>query len=407
MIQIPDKTQCSGCTACYSACPRNCISMQYDEEGFLYPHVDTTSCVDCHICEKVCPYHSQESSGRKESTLAAVQYGNETKRMESTAGGAFSLIADLLINLGAVVYAAGYDESVTVCHKRAETELEISQLRGSKYVQSFLGETFRLIKQDLRNGKTVLFVGTPCQVHGLNNLVGNHDKLYTIDLLCLGVSSPGLFRKYIAYLNEKYKARVTCVQFRNKHYGYATPNIRICFANGKYIEQKYDSRVHANLFFKHYFNARPSCYACQFREIPRCSDFTIGDFTEIGKYSQKMDDDKGTTRLWAHSEKGKVLLEMAKKNNTILVLEEDVSNIVGGPKYQIKEPEERSQFFQDAANMDYLTFVRKWEPATVKGILAGIARPIINKLPFKRFIFKQLRAIKTKSYYKRIRNLNP
>lgn len=406
MIQISDKNKCCGCTACVNSCPQKCIEMQYDEEGFLYPFVNLEKCIECHACEKICPFYKQEGTRKSQSLYCAAQYLNEEKRMTSTAGGAFSLIADALVEQNAVVYAVGYDNMV-VCHKRVTTQDALLELRGSKYVQSDLKNCFANIKKDLKNGRKVLFAGTPCQVHGLKNYIGKHENLFLIDLLCLGVSSPGIFAEYVEYLNEKYRNVVKEIQFRNKHYGYATPNIRVCFEDGRYIEQTYDSKVYANLFFKHYYNTRPSCYECQFREIPRVSDFTIGDFTEIGLHSHIMDDDKGTTRVWVHSEKGKKLLQkIGEEKGRLLIIEKNSLNIVGGPKKQIVMPPNRQEFFEDVQKMDYMELIRKWEPRNFKGDFVGIIRRIINVLPGKSIIFKQLRAIKTRRYHKQVKELN-
>lgn len=404
MIQITDKEKCCGCTACYSICPKKCIEMKPDQEGFLYPVVNTEQCVGCGTCDRVCPVQNVCGVEKKDSLFAAVQYKDEKKRQTSTAGGAFSWIADYIIEQGGVAYAVGYDNMV-VCHKPCEIKEDLSEFRGSKYVQSTLNDTFRAIKELVIQGKLVLFVGTPCQVHGLINMVGEKDNLYTIDLLCLGVSSPKLFAEWIDYLNKKYKSDVINVQFRNKHYGYSTPNVMVYFNNGKEMDQKYDSRVHANLFFRH-FNVRPSCYECGFREVPRVSDFTIGDFNEIASVNKAMDDDKGTTKLWVHTEKGKCLLEQTEGNANVKVIQENNTNIVGGPQKQIKHPEKRDAFFDDAAKMDYYSLVTKWEPKRFKSEFAGVLRPIINRLPFKAVIFKYVRRKKMRNYQKNVSALN-
>lgn len=308
MIQISDKTKCCGCTACENACPKNCISMQYDDEGFLYPVVNVVQCVDCGLCEKVCPKIVQSGIREDTSDCYAIQNLSKSKRMTSTAGGAFSLIADYLLGENAVVFAVGYDNNMVVCHKMAIESKALEELRGSKYVQSNLKDTFTKIKDLLKENRKVLFVGTPCQAHGLFNYIGQNENLYIIDLLCLGVSSPKLFAEWIEYLNTKYQSDVINVQFRNKHYGYSVPNVRVFLENGKEFDQRYDSRVHANLFFQH-LNVRPSCYICEFREIPRISDFTVGDFNDIASVKNDFDDDLGTTKLWVHTQKGKDILE--------------------------------------------------------------------------------------------------
>ena len=405
MIQISDKSKCCGCTACASSCPKKCISMQYDEEGFLYPVVDRTSCVDCGICEKVYPFNNDHITSDTHSLSIALQNLNEAERNESTAGGAFSLIADKLIDSGAVVYAVGYDSNIVVSHQRAEDKHALSDLRGSKYVQSYLGNTFSQIQDDLKRERTVLFVGTPCQVHGLKEITGDNQNLYTIDLLCLGVSSPKLFSEYIKYLSSKYHSRVSSVSFRDKHYGYATPNVRVNFDNGKYIQQTYDSKVHANLFFSHY-NVRPCCYECEFRECPRVSDFTIGDFNDVGNVVPAMDDNKGTTRVWVHSDKGKGLLETLKQSARITVLDDNASNIVGGSRKQVDCPIRRNDFFADCSQLSYSELIRKWYPYRVKGTIVSIIRNIINLFPFRDTVTKAIRLREVKKFNKNVAELN-
>lgn len=406
MIQITDKAKCCGCTACASACPKHCISMLCDEEGFLYPLVDSRNCVDCGICERVCPYNNLKKgqSEIQSSVYVGVQHKDENKRIQSTAGGAFTLLAEHIIDQGGVVYAACY-ENMVVCHKQVRNKNDLENFRGSKYVQSDLRDVFKEVKKAIEGNTTVLFVGTPCQIYGLKSYVGEKEKLYTIDLLCLGVSSPGLFAKWIDYLGTKYKDSVENVQFRNKHYGYSTPNVRVYFSGHKPMDQTYDTRVHANLFFRHY-NVRPACYECEFRDKPRISDFTIGDFTDIMKVDKTLDDDKGTTKLWIHTEKGKILFNDVYSNARVCIVSEKTSNMVGGPKKQMEIPLRRQEFFDDAEKMDYLSFVMKWQPKTIKSELIGVLRPVINHLPFKTALFKQMRLIKARKYEKQVKKIN-
>lgn len=406
MIQITDKAKCCGCTACVSACPKHCISMSSDEEGFLYPLVDSKKCVNCGICEKVCPYANLKK-GQAEiqsSIYIGVQHKDENKRLQSTAGGAFTLFAENIINQGGVVYAACYERMV-VCHKQVKNENDLENFRGSKYVQSDLRGVFKEVKKAIEENMTVLFVGTPCQIYGLKSYVGEREKLYTVDLLCLGVSSPGLFAKWIDYLETKYKDSVENVQFRNKHYGYSTPNVRVYFNEHKPMDQTYDTRVHANLFFRHY-NVRPSCYECEFRDKPRVSDFTIGDFTDIMKFDKNLDDDKGTTKLWIHTEKGKSLFNEVYNNARVCIVSEKTSNVVGGPKKQMEIPLRRQEFFDDAGKMDYSSFIMKWQPRTIKSEVIGILRPVINHLPFKTVLFKQMRLMKARKYEEQVKKIN-
>lgn len=406
MINIVDKNRCCGCTACYSICPKRCIKMTLDKEGFYYPIVDEKNCIDCGLCNKVCFFNEEINSGKMEQSLyIAIQNKDEKQRESSTAGGAFSLIADYILDNNGIVYAVGYDEKMMVCHQKCEYKSDISRLSGSKYVQSFLGDTFRYIKENLKNKTKILFVGTPCQVHGLKNYIGENEYLYTIDLLCLGVSSPHLYKKWIEYLEKKYELEIINIEFRNKRFGYATPNVRVSFKNGKAIDQTYDSKVHANLFFKNY-NVRPSCYECEYRNKARVSDFTLGDFTEINKINSSMDDDKGTTKMWIHTDKGKILFNEICSYANFYIIDYQCSNIIGGPKIQISTPKDRNDFFKDVYEMDYYSLVTKWEPKTLKSDIIGIARKLINKLPFKSYIFKKMRYYNLRKFQKNVIDIN-
>lgn len=405
MIEIKDKTKCCGCTACYSVCPKKCIKMNEDNEGFLYPEVDLEHCINCHACERVCPFHSNRGVTANSTCFSVIQNTNKTIRYESTAGGVFSIIAEKIIFEGGTVFAVGYDEDSNVIHKKATTVSELKNLRGSKYVQSNLLDVFAQVKACLSKEVKTLFVGTPCQVHGLINYVGKNELLYTIDLLCLGVSSPGLFKKYIYYLNDKYKSKVTNVEFRNKYFGYSTPNVRVNFQNGKYIQQTYDSKVHANLFFKGHRNVRPCCYECQFRVIPRVSDFTIGDCIDISEINRKMDDDIGTTRCWIHTDKGKALLKNVQ-NKIMFVVDENEQNVIGGPIKQIPYPKDRRQFFKDAFCLDYKTFVNNWQPKKAQDSIVCTFRYILKHVPFGNLISKRLRKKQANRYKNNVEKAN-
>ena len=172
MIEIKEKEECCGCTACYSACPKKAITMQADEEGFQYPDVDENKCVNCGLCEKVCPILKTKSVGKGISQKLAIQNRNENERYSSTAGGFFSLVADWVIEeKQGAVFAVGFD-GIRIVHKCARSISELDEMRGSKYTQSELKDTFREVKTHLEAGDYCLFVGTPCQVHGMAEFIG-------------------------------------------------------------------------------------------------------------------------------------------------------------------------------------------------------------------------------------------
>lgn len=220
MIQITDKSQCCGCTSCSSICTHDAITMQPDALGFLYPVVDKNKCVDCGLCEKVCAFndHYDTSLNLSQPDAYAARHKDMKEVETSRSGAAFIAISDYVLENGGVVYGAGYTDHFRVVHKRAATKEERDEFKGSKYVQSDLTGVFRQVKQDLKDGLTVLFSGTPCQTAGLNSYIGKKLRvnLILVDIVCHGVPGPYIWRDYIAYLEKKQGNKICWVNFRDK-----------------------------------------------------------------------------------------------------------------------------------------------------------------------------------------------
>ena len=204
MIQITDKSNCCGCTACESICPKDAISMQPDDLGFLYPVVDENRCIDCHLCEKVCAFHENyDKSLNLEAPIAFGARHRDIREIEtSRSGAAFIAISDYILENGGIVYGAGYGEHFRVIHKRAISKEERNEFKGSKYVQSDLRGIFRLVKQDLIDGYCVLFSGTPCQTAGLNSFIGKkfRKNLILVYIFFHGVPGPRICEEYLKFL---------------------------------------------------------------------------------------------------------------------------------------------------------------------------------------------------------------
>lgn len=408
MIEIQKKEDCCGCTACYSVCPTKAIVMNEDNEGFTYPVVDKAKCVDCGRCQKVCPIQSPaKNKTQKYGAVYAVQNKNEKVRAESTAGGFFSVIAEQILTGGGYVCAAGWKdkEHIVVAHKIVKESLALKEMRGSKYVQSNLGDVFNEIKQLLKKGIRCLFVGTPCQVNVIQKVLGFNPLLITIDLLCLGVSSPKIFDMWIEYLEEKYKDHVSVVYFRDKHYGYSTANVRIKFDAGKILEQKYDAKSYLRTFFSGY-NVRPSCYDCKFRCVPRVSDFTMGDYHQIAQVNKSMDDDLGTTIVWVNSEEGTQLFTEVQDRITTHLIASTHDNCIGRISKLTKVPSNRESFYADVNSMSYKQLVKKWEPNSAKAMLVNVIKVVVNKTPLRGLIFKAIKRRKAKQFEKRVQEAN-
>lgn len=303
MILLTSKEDCCGCQACATACPEVCIEMIADEEGFLYPRINENACSNCGACEKVCPMLALLPQGPLPSAYAAL-HKDDTVRVESSSGGVFSALMKRTFEKGGVVVGAAFDEEMTLRHQFALNEDDGQKFRGSKYLQSIIGNTYREVKRLLLQGQTVLFSGTPCQVAGLYSfLCQDYDNLLTCDLVCHGVPSPKVFSAYKSSLERRYGARVTNIGFRRKDYGWKQFSVSLTFDNGAEYHQILTEDPFM-LGFLHNIYLRPSCHVCRFSRLPRVADLSLGDFWGVGQHHPEWDDDLGTSLILAQSKKG-------------------------------------------------------------------------------------------------------
>ena len=311
MITVTEKSKCSGCYACYNACPKGCIQMIADEEGFWYPQVNTENCIGCGVCEKVCPiihkWQPDESSFTK--TFAALNK-NEEIRLQSSSGGIFTLIAESILEQGGVVFGAAFsDDFRSVHHIYVDKKSALEKLRGSKYVQSNIGDTYQQAKRFLDDGRKVLFTGTPCQIGGLYSFLRKpYENLYTQDIICHGVPSPLVWEKYVEERENKAESKTQRMFFRHKKYGWKTFAVLFEFSNNK----KYLKDLQEDPFMRAFLSnacLRPSCHACSFKSIERQADITLADFWGVQSVMPDMDDDKGTSVILIHSKKGQSLID--------------------------------------------------------------------------------------------------
>ena len=308
MENIIEKKKCSGCHACYSICPKKCITMYEDEEGFWYPQIDKTHCIDCGVCRGICPALKEFHPNPVGKAYACINK-DENIRMKSSSGGVFTLVARAIIEQGGVVFGAAFDDDFSVCHIGIENEADLEKLRGSKYVQSKVSDAYTEVKKSLEAGRTVLFTGTPCQIGGLKAYLGKeYNNLVTQDIICHGVPSPIVWKKYVKYREKKASSKVEKVFFRNKSTGWKTFSVEFKFENGK----RYQRLFREDAFMRGFLSnlcLRPSCYNCHFKSRERESDITLADFWGIEKECAAMYDNKGTSLVLVNSEKGKKLFD--------------------------------------------------------------------------------------------------
>ena len=320
MPEFAGKSQCTGCTACASICPRQCIQMKKDEAGFEFPEVtEQSACIACGACERVCPVLANQKSDGQPSTFAYAAFSkNDSLRMESSSGGIFSELAAVVLQSGGIIYGASYDDKGIVRHIGIEDQKKLGKLRGAKYSQSILGDSFQLLKKQLDSGRKVLFSGTPCQVAGLKAFLRrDYDNLVCIDFVCHGVPSPMVWEKYLRYRAQIDNGGMSPqhINLRNKESGWSNYSYSVEFAytdNKRYLcKNGYDPFM--RLFVNDYI-LRESCSDCHFKGYSRVSDITLGDFWGIWNFDIGMDDNKGTSLILTHTDKGGRMLRVVDKN---------------------------------------------------------------------------------------------
>ena len=394
---LTDKRKCCGCSACSHVCPKECIAMLEDNEGFLYPEIDSNKCIECDKCRKVCPVLNADSGKERNirDKVYPVAYGgwnldNDT-RSESSSGGAFSIMAEKILEQGGKVYGCALDNNMNAVHIGVNTKKELYRLRGSKYVQSEIGNVYREIKSILESGRKVLFVGTPCQAAGLNSYLGKHyENLYKVDFICHGVPSPKVFKSYINHLEKERGAQITTFKFRNKDHGWHSSGMQlgtlIKFDNHKDI-RKYPAfrDTYMNGFLKDIY-LRPSCYNCAFKKLPKdYVDFTIADFWGVNRVSKNLNDGKGTSLILVHNDHGaafwdqikagfyyqQVNLESALKHNRSIVC--SVAENSGRERFFI-EFKEKGYDYVERKYLSAYSWVKRKSLKVLKGLLVGQKR---------------------------------
>ena len=369
MIKITDKKNCCGCTACVQKCPKRCISMREDHEGFLYPEVDLSTCIDCGLCEKVCPWLNPPDKIIPQKVLAAKNRCEED-RLASSSGGVFIELAKEVLSTGGIVFGAVFDEHWEVEHTYAENLAGVRLMMGSKYLQSRIGNCYQLTEKFLKEGRKVLFSGTPCQITGLYKyLRKEYSNLISVDFLCHGVPSPGVWRRYIhdtfqtparraaagknTVLSSSLKSvpEITGIEFRDKEltgwkkFSFVVRGVSADKADknsvllsDKHFENPFMRGFLANIYL------RPSCYDCKCKNGVSHSDLTIADFWGINHLMPDFDDDKGVGMILINSEKGQNMIDDLDLDIRETSLP-DAMRLNGGFREHIEIPYKRKLFF--------------------------------------------------------------
>ena len=380
-IEIYDKSECCGCTACASVCPKNAITMKEDEEGFLYPTIDKEKCINCGLCKKVCPIMNKKIE-KKEQTGYVLNHKDLNVRENSTSGGAFTPIAEFVLEKNGAVFGASFDKNYNVIHEYIEDKKDLQRFRGSKYVQSELRDSFKKTKEFLDNNRYVCFSGTPCQIEGLKKfLQRDYENLITVDVMCHAVPSPLVWKKYREYIqrNKLKGEKLKKIMFRDKsRYGFKYSMMTL-----ESEHYKYSRGVETDPYLRAFFgdlSDRPSCYNCAFKKPYHESDFTIWDCFVAENFDKKLDDDKGTSRVLINSKKGRKIFEDIKDkfNYKEVEVEELVKN-VKEMLNSVNYSEKRKEFFYDINRMEEERFFNKFFKDNIKVKLERSLRIFLAK----------------------------
>lgn len=397
MIKINNKKDCCGCWACYNVCPKHCITMVEDKEGFRYPKVNLDECIDCGVCEKVCPLLKPKMNDEIPINYVVQQKDKDVLRT-SNSGGFFTAIAKYAIEKGGVVFGAAFDNDMELRHSYSEKFEECERFRGSKYVQSLIGDTYKQAKSFLDAGRLVVFSGTPCQIAGLYGFLRGreYENLITVDLVCRGTPSPLLLRKYFAFNASLVGSSIKDYRSRDKYYGYDYSTSTIWFEDKtKSYHKGKESDLMLGLYFKN-ICSRPSCYTCHFKTLNRISDITIFDCWDASSVSSKFSKE-GATNVFIHTPKGNDVFNKIK--NAFIYAKPDIEKIIKRDGVMIKNfvpmNNDRTQFFEDLNNLPFETIRDKYMKISMFQMVLVKIKPALYRmgifslyLKIKRFFVK-------------------
>lgn len=354
--------ECTGCSACVSICANKAITIGYNDESFYRPQVNSDVCVNCGLCEKVCPVLSKEEKKPSfDFTSYMIKANDPMLVRKSSSGGAFSLLADIVLKEDGVVFGARYNYDKERLEHCSTDECSIDELRKSKYIESYIGDTYIKIRKNLKEGRPVLFCGTPCQNAGLVSYLKTSrtdtKNLITIEFLCHGVPSNKFFTEYKHYVEKKYGAKLTYVNFRPKNLGWREPNFQLTFSNGKRIDISYKQSYYY-INFQHNTDLNRACYTCT-RISEGNADFTIGDFWGLKDYKPVINEQEGVSVVMARSEKA---MDFIKKIKDCAIEEVPASSVEyaflnrrSAPKYM----QSRKIFMSDVKKYGYMRTAKK------------------------------------------------
>lgn len=353
---------CTGCLACVNVCPQQALKIDVDNEGFYVPSLNAEKCTECLLCQNRCPILNPVTNKSFKQYGYACWSKNEKIRKESSSGGVFTELATTILTENGVVYGAAFNEKLELEHIGVTTISELEKLRGSKYLQSNIQNTYYNIKKNLQKGNPVLFTGTPCQVAGLRSFLHkDYEKLITVDFVCHGVPSPLLFTKYKQWLENKYQSSIISYKFRDKKKSWQCYNTKAQFQSGECYIGSWFKDSFMRIFLRDY-PLRNSCYHCSYTNMCRMGDLTIADFWGYKAQNKvQKNNDKGISMVLVNTPQGEAII--SKAQDKLISFERTAHEISQSQKSLSKpweKPTNRSEFWNDLINKPFEDIIKKW-----------------------------------------------
>ena len=357
-MDVINKSICTGCLACVKICPVHAINIVTDDTGFKYPQINPELCIKCGKCHNSCITNNREINKNKEPIkVLGVKIKDNEERLKSRSGGIFSKLSNHILSQNGIVYGCVLGNDLEVHHSRAGNEVEAQRFKGSKYVKSNLKNVYKEVEQDLQDDKKVLFSGTPCEVAGLYTSLNNisKDNLYTCDIICHGTPSPLIYQEFINFMEGVENEKIKHINFRDKQFGWNSHTETLEFET-----KKVSTEYYKELFYSHYV-LRPSCFNCQFANMDRISDITIGDFWGIDEENKEFNDNKGVSLVIVNTKKGEKLIQEILDDIHFITIDTKSQNYLQANLQKPSEaPENINQFWEEYKNYGFNYIIEKY-----------------------------------------------